>query len=112
MNANSAVSNAKVSGKLKVQPCEACGSTYKVEAHHTDYSKPLDVRWLCRKHHLAEHKRLRSEDIDIPGDRGLVMVRMSRDLHKKLKRMAFEEETSINKLLIRLALERARKGVQ
>jgi hypothetical protein len=26
-----------------------------VQAHHDDYSKPLDVRWLCRSHHRYEH---------------------------------------------------------
>lgn len=35
--------------------CEKCGEK-KTEAHHDDYSKPKDVRWLCRKHHLQWHK--------------------------------------------------------
>lgn len=34
--------------------CEKCGCP-NVEAHHTDYSKPLHVVWLCRKHHLEAH---------------------------------------------------------
>ena len=50
-----AVHNATARGKLKKLPCEACGSE-KVEAHHTDYSKPLDVMWLCRKHHADIHR--------------------------------------------------------
>jgi hypothetical protein len=41
-------------GKLKRQPCEVCGET-KVDGHHEDYSKPLEVRWLCRKHHNEIH---------------------------------------------------------
>lgn len=40
--------------KLIRQPCEICGET-KVHAHHDDYSKPLDVRWLCVKHHTLHH---------------------------------------------------------
>ncbi len=42
-------------GRLKRMPCEVCGET-KAQAHHDDYSKPLDVRWLCQKHHLQHHK--------------------------------------------------------
>jgi len=41
-------------GKLVKQPCH-CGNV-KVEAHHEDYSKPLEVKWLCKQHHLIDDK--------------------------------------------------------
>lgn len=50
------VGNAIKSGKLIKQPCEVCGSTKRIHAHHDDYSKPLEVRWLCPKHHSEWHK--------------------------------------------------------
>ncbi len=55
--ATTAVGNAIRDGRLKKQPCEVCG-TGKVQAHHDDYEKPLDVRWLCRKHHLQVHGKV------------------------------------------------------
>lgn len=42
-------------GKLKKLPCRFCGSS-KVQAHHCDYRKPLDVMWLCNTHHGAWHR--------------------------------------------------------
>ncbi len=42
-------------GKITRQPCEVCGTAENVEAHHDDYSKPLQVRWLCRAHHNQHH---------------------------------------------------------
>lgn len=54
--ARSAVSNAIRSGRLVRRPCRGCGSTSKVEGHHPDYSKPLDVVWLCDACHHAEHR--------------------------------------------------------
>jgi hypothetical protein len=41
-------------GHIKKKPCLICRSL-KVQGHHQDYSKPLDVTWLCRKHHLEIH---------------------------------------------------------
>lgn len=33
--------------------CEACGKVEKTEGHHTDYSRPLFVTWLCRACHAG-----------------------------------------------------------
>ena len=41
-------------GKLERGCCEVCGLPGE-EMHHDDYSKPLAVRWLCRKHHVELH---------------------------------------------------------
>jgi len=41
-------------GKIIKLPCLFCGDPNS-EAHHQDYSKPLEVTWLCRYHHKALH---------------------------------------------------------
>lgn len=56
--AHSAVSNAIRDGRLVKQACEVCGDL-KAEAHHDDYSRPLEVRWLCGRDHAAHHRQLR-----------------------------------------------------
>ena len=49
-----AVGNAVRDGRLQKEPCAVCG-TEKVQAHHDDYSKPLEVTWLCASHHREAH---------------------------------------------------------
>ena len=40
------------------QPCEICGIKESF-AHHEVYSDYLNVRWLCRSHHLRIHSIFR-----------------------------------------------------
>jgi hypothetical protein len=43
-------------GKINIpECCEKCGATERLEAHHSDYEKPLDVVHLCRQCHEREH---------------------------------------------------------
>jgi ribosomal protein S27AE len=57
-----AVGNAVRAGKLTRKPCEQCGNP-KVQAHHDDYSKPLEVRWLCVPCHAAHHVNMRRQEL-------------------------------------------------
>jgi integrase len=57
INARKSVARAITSGQLVPQPCEDCGAT-DVHGHHDDYTKPLDVRWLCSTCHAKLHTAL------------------------------------------------------
>ena len=59
--AQQAVTRAIAKGVLIRQPCERCGKE-KTDAHHPDYSKPLEVVWLCRSCHKKEHGRRKREE--------------------------------------------------
>lgn len=58
--ARTLINNSIRDGKLKRENCVVCAKLYQInkigEAHHVDYTKPLDVMWLCKLHHAAWHR--------------------------------------------------------
>ena len=50
-------------GNITPGTCEECGTKFSVEAHHPDYSEPMDIIWLCSPCHRELHKRERNEAV-------------------------------------------------
>ncbi len=61
--AHNTVCKAIVDGTL-VRPteCEQCYIECKPDGHHPDYTKPLEVIWLCNKCHKKAHAEEWAED--------------------------------------------------
>ena len=58
--ANLQVSRAIAKGQIVRQNC-FCGAVG--QAHHPDYSRPLEVMWLCTKHHMEWHVKERERQL-------------------------------------------------
>ena len=60
--AHNAVRRAVRHGQItRPDNCERCGhdfSEFRCEAHHKDYSKPLNVEWLCGLCHGKQHRKV------------------------------------------------------
>ena len=54
-NVRQRVYTAVKNGLIKKKPCAVCDQK-KVEAHHFNYDKPLEVIWLCKSHHMEVHR--------------------------------------------------------
>ncbi len=65
VRASMRIYHALISGKLVRGVCEVCGLP-NAHAHHEDYSKPLEVMWLCRHHHRMFHTFLKKMAIEVP----------------------------------------------
>lgn len=53
--AHQEISKAKKNNDIIPQPCKVCGSTHRVHAHHFKHEEPLNIEWLCPKHHTIRH---------------------------------------------------------
>ena len=49
------VVTATRAGLIAPQPCEDCGFIGSTEGHHEDYTKPLELIWLCFRCHRIRH---------------------------------------------------------
>ena len=57
MVARNKLNYAVIKGRVIRQTCKECGFPNS-EGHHNDYNKPLDVEWLCRRHHARHHANI------------------------------------------------------
>ena len=57
VRAHRLVGRALKNGLLLKESCSKCGTIRSV-AHHEDYSKPLEIIWLCQRCHVIHHRTL------------------------------------------------------
>lgn len=73
--ARTALGKALAAGRiLRPNHCEACGEPSKTQGHHHDYSKRLDVTWLCRKCHYGLHVRIRRGEFSLLESRAIALA--------------------------------------
>ena len=61
--AHTILNNALRKGTVCRHACFVCGGN--AEAHHPDYDRPLDVVWLCSRHHKEAHKLTRGDEVRV-----------------------------------------------
>jgi hypothetical protein len=107
--ARSRIAMAIANGTLTRQPCEECGEP-RGEAHHEDYSKPMDVRWLCRKHHMRLHAGRRPRASQFPR---VVAFKLPRSMKQAFVKLCEERGSTVSaelRIAIKAHLAEARKS--
>jgi formylmethanofuran dehydrogenase subunit E len=52
---------------IKPNTCQRCGAAGRIEMHHADYAKPLEVQFLCKSCHGKADYAMRS--LEVPDAR-------------------------------------------
>ena len=94
--AHAAVAKAIREGKLVRLPCEKCGNR-KSLAHHTDYSKQLEVMWLCAMCHREWHR-----ENGYPKGTGFKALVVLAKTHHKVVVKAKKEKKTVSEFIISL----------
>ena len=94
--AHAAVTRAIRSGDLIPRRCQSCNGRLNVQAHHEDYSKPLDVLWLCASCHRLIHV-------------GRISVKDLRDCTRPLPARSVETFVRLRPLDFKKATHKARR---
>lgn len=122
------VEEALEGGLLTPKPCEECGAENRdtrngrrsVRAHHDDYSKPLEVRWLCYRCHFAWHRKHTAKHKDAPPRKrswpmnvGDIRVTAKPALRERIREMGWRqdwlaEQVGVSKATITLWLTKGR----
>jgi hypothetical protein len=91
--ARSLLSNAVCEGKIiRPSKCSLCGTDKGIiEGHHPDYSKPLDVIWVCKSCHIMVHGKIKYHRDRLSGKtpKGDATVKTS----EETTRGSFEEDS-------------------
>jgi hypothetical protein len=108
-------------GQLKRGSCVICGWR-RVHGHHSDYSKPLSVVWICPTHHrmvtdgrlclLSEKPMSKNGDgrQDQSSPKHPVMIYIPVELHEYLRLRAYE--SGLSKSAFMICLLRREKSVR
>jgi hypothetical protein len=106
MGPHTIVQKAIKSGVLIREACSRCGAT-ETQAHHEDYSKPLEVIWLCRGCHKQRHAELRrcpNGYVPLPPV-GMTYVRFDADAKQDLTRIAEADGRTLHGLLVKIVAD-------
>jgi hypothetical protein len=103
---NAAVLQGKI---IKPEQCANCGQRQQLCAHHPDYSKPLEVVWLCYQCHANLHAPKQSDPVVKPPKKQAIkwhrfVVSVTEGQFEVLRKIAFEKHMSIANV-VRLAIE-------
>lgn len=72
----------------KPNTCEECGAEVRLHAHHEDYSKPLDVIWLCTNCHKKRHPVKTRHNSEYCKERIKSTLRLRETHDKRLKNIS------------------------